>query len=257
METIVTNTNTSSIIQNQDIIRKTDNGITTNRYNCWNFIPKRYINEEHISSEYYREEPAAILRKYKNTNPNLTYSETVSNHYTEKLERRFGFKDLVISTRQISPNSAIISEEIDVSRADHISIDCTGINMEYGSIELSILDNTDEIPVLPNQSLFVHKEKLWYDKETRFLQDLTQPVVLYEDNKPISRDYASLSIDDFQSHTYALSYTAAQDYCSYKPVSNAIMVKAIIRQYESPPFIGIQNLIVHKYGETIEWNLKQ
>lgn len=254
MEILFIDTNTSGMIQPATIVTKTEQGLVTNRNNCWKFIPEERLKEERSYTEYYSDEPPVTVSLKKDVNPALAYSDTAGPHYTEKLEQRFGFRDLVISTKQAAPASVIVSDTIDVSRAASLFVSGTVINPDAGSIEVSILDNTDEYPVLLNQSVSIIKEKLFYGQELRFILDTTCPYVLYEDDLPVSKDYLSLSPEQFDRHTYALSYTAAEPTTVYVPSDTVIRLKIVIRQYKKDSFISLRDVTIHKTGETISWN---
>ena len=254
MEVLFIDTNTSGIIQPGTVVAQTEQGLVTNRNQCWKFIPEERLWEERSYSGYYTEEPPASLHLERDQNLALAYSDTVGQQYTEKMEQRFGFRDLFISTKQTAPASVIVSDAIDVSRAASLFVTGTVINPEAGSIEVSVLDNTDEYPILLNQSGSIIKEKLFYGRDLRFIIDLTQPYILYEDNIPVSKDYLSLTSAQFDQHTYALSYQTAEPTTVYIPSSSSIRLKIIVRQYSKDIFITLQDVTVHKTGETISWN---
>ena len=255
MEVTLINRNTASIIPNQFIAKQTDDGIIVNNHNCWKFIPNNQLDTVRQDTEYYTAETMPEKEEKKNNNPYLAYSETVGQQYTEKMEYRFGFRDLLISTKQTANASGLISDLIPVKSGTKLTVTMDIENPEAGSIELSVLDNTDEIPILYNNSRAVLKERLFYYIPTRFIPDNNQPIVLYEDDMPVSKDYNLLTIEDFQSHKYTLSYTALDDALSYTAVSNKIQFKIIIRQYDADTFIKIHHFVVHKDKETLTWNL--
>ena len=257
MELLLTNTNTNTAIRNDQIIRNTDTGIVVNNSNCWKFIPAENVKQDKIYSEHYTVELPTAKKVYNNYNPYLAQSDISGQNYQEKLECRFGFQQLSVSTRKSAAASAMLSEKIDTSRTERITIDCEIIHPDIGAVEIYIIDHNDEIPILPNQEQHVERERLFFGEDTRFPINQKQEIVLYEDNKQITRDYLGLTARDFQKHIYTLSYTADGNYAEYKPIGDKIAIKIILRQYAESPLFIIDNLIVHKYGETPVWNLQQ
>ena len=257
MEFTLINKDTSTFIPTSSIVQQEENYIIVNTNNCWKLIPASSIKEERDYPEYFEKDNVPDMDIKKDYNTALAYSDSVETQYVEKLEYRFGFKDLHITTRQAAPVSGIISMPIPVEEAEQITVNCTIQNQDTGSVEFSILDNTDEIPILPNNSRAIIKERLFFGIPTRFIIDQTKPTVLYEDNIITSKDYTNLTVNDFQDHIYALSYTTIEDSSFYKPASNQIKIKIIIRQYDITQSLSIEDLIIHKHGETLTWNSNQ
>lgn len=257
MEVTLINRDTASILPVQTIVEQSEDGLVVNNRNCWKLVPADRVESVYADTEYYRPEPIPEKQEKKNDNPFLAYSEEVNRQYTEKMEYRFGFQDLVISTKQTAAASGMISNPINISANTDIMIDLDIENPQAGSVEISILDNTDEIPVLYNRTRTVIKERLFYGIPTRFVPDYDQDIVLYEDNIPVSKDYTLLSVDDFQNHVYTISYTAVDNRLEYRPTSGRIRIKIIIRQYDADTFIRINHCVIHKSKETLTWNSNQ
>ena len=257
MEVTLINRNTASIIPTQSIVEQTDDGVVVNIHNCWKLIPTEQVGSEYQDTEYYTAEPLPIKKEKTDYNPFLAYSESPETQYTEKMEYRFGFHGLQISTKQTAAASGIISNPISVATDIKVTVTAEIENPEAGSVEISVLDNTDEIPILYNGSRAILKERLFYGVPTRFIPNQDQPVVLYEDNLPVTKDYTLLSPEEYQNHIYTLSYTALNDALYYKPVSNKIQLKIVIRQYDTDTFIAVQHILLHKDKEPLTWNLNQ
>ena len=257
MEVTLINRDTASILLPQTIVEQTDDGFIVNNHNCWKLIPVKRVESVYEDSEYYKTDPIPEKQEKKNNNPFLAYSEEVNQQYTEKMEYRFGFQDLVISTKQTAKASGIISNPISISYDTDIAIELNIENQQAGSIEVSILDNTDEVPILYNHDCNIIKEQLFYGVPTRFVPDNHRDIILYEDNIPVSKDYILLSVHDFQEHTYTISYTAIDDRLTYCPISDKIRIKIIMRQYDADTFIKINHCVIHKSKETLTWNSNQ
>ena len=247
------NLNTGAPVQDGTIRSITDNGIITNTRNSWKLIPHDQLQQESANTGAWKKEPVTEHRQVSD-NPFLFNSENPDSLYTENIEYRFGFTDLVFSTQQAAAASALVTQEIDVAGTEYIEVFCSVINQDAGSVEIYIVDNIDEIPILPNQDRTVIKERLFYNMDTRFIVDASQPVTLYQDHKIIQQSYASLTPQQLQSNLYTLSYTAAGEPFRYKPAANKIRLKLICRQYKEAPLIMVQNLFIKKYGGTATWN---
>ena len=257
MEFLLTNKMTATVIKDNQIVSQTDAGGVQNTANCWKFIPTENIKQDKIYTEYYSAEAVPVRNINTDMNPYLANSDTVTDSYQERIETRFGFKDLKISTRIAAPTSVILSNPIDVTYADHITIECEIENEEAGAAEFYIIDRTDEIPILSNQSRHIIKERLFLEEDTRFPVNTTKDITLYEDDWESKKAYSSLTAKDFKKHIYTLTYTTDRDYSEYKPVGDAITVKIIIRQYAVDKLFKIKNFIIHKHGDTPVWNLQQ
>lgn len=256
MEQSYKNKNTSSFIKENDIIRTDNNDLIVSNKNCWKLIPADEVEFENSYSEYYNTEQNIKRVLHRKEKPFLAYKDNTSGNYTEKIERRFGFRNLSISTKQAAKTSVIISDNINVNNISYITISCLLENKDNGSLEISIIDNNDEIPILPNGVKWVYKEKLFYDQNTRFFINNNKPITLYEDNAVCSKLYTDLTMDDFKNHTYTLTYVALGDVVKYKPVTDKIQLKLVIRQYTEYPLFTVKGCMVNNYGGVIDWNLK-
>ena len=253
MEFIYTNKGSEHIIHQHNIVQQTQNGIVVNNNDCWRFVPDTMIQQETVQKGL---SPYVSSENQQDHNQLLAYSDSVSQQYTENIEYRFGFKDLSVSTKKMAPVSGIISDFINVSGAEYITLTGEIYNTEYGSIEVSILDNTDEIPILlddPKKIPEIFKEQLFYQQNLRFIP-IGNSIILYEDDIVSDKDYASLTEKDFKEHRYTVSYRTSKDAFYFNTVSDKIRIKIVLRQYAEDNWIELHNLIIHKFGETLQWN---
>ena len=255
MEFTLINKDTASIINPGNIVQRTDDNVIVNTNDCWKLVTN--LQEEKTYPEYFKEENPDKPEYRKNHNPALAYSDDAESQYTENLEYRFGFHNLFIGTKKMAPVSGAISMPINVTAGKKITITCTILNSDAGSVEFYIVDNTDEIPIMPNSFSNITREQLFFGLPTRFIIDQNQPVVLYEDNVLVSKDYTELSAKDFQDHLYTISYIPLENVVEYIPTSDKIRIKVIIRQYDTVMPIAVKDLVIHKYGEALQWNLNQ
>ena len=251
------NTDTASLIKESQILQETDDGIVVKLESSWKLIPGKAVEEETTNNDYFIDEAPAFKKQDKDPDPYLANSQNADTPYTEKLERRFGFTDLTFSTKTTAPVSGICSNPIDVKDVSYFTVDADVTGLETGSVELSVIDNMDEIPILWNNNWTVYKEKLFPEQPTRFLIDPEQSVILYEDNLVSKKEYTTLSAQDFQNHTYAITYTAIKDPCRYYPVSDTVRLKILIRQYyDAAPYVSVGHLVMKQHGVTPQWNSK-
>ncbi len=257
MEFLLTDKMTAAVIKDDQIVSQTDAGIVQNTADCWKFIPTKNIKQDKIYTEYYTAEAVPVRNINADMNPYLANSDPITNIYKERLETRFGFKNLKISTRIAAPTSVILSNPIDVTYTDYVTIECEIENEEAGTAEFYIIDRTDEIPILPNRSQQIIKERIFLEEDTRFPVNTEKNITLYEDNWESQKAYSSLTAEDFKNHVYALTYTTDHDYSEYTPIGNTITIKIIIRQYAADKLFKIKNFMLHKHGDTPAWNLQQ
>ena len=247
MNTIYINKNTNNIIDPNSIISYGEGDIIVNNNNCWQLIPEKELKKQQIYTEYYPEEHVPVKKK-------RTDSSAV---YTDNLEYCIGFTDFTVCTRKPSESSGIVSKEIPVDNVSYLTV--SGDIVGDGSVEYWILDGANEIPILPEDSNTVYKEKLFCDLNTetivtRFPIYQVQGIkpVLYEDNIALSKDYKELQPEDFNNHIYYLTYTAAGNSQKYIPYTDKIRLKVIVRQYTPEP-VFVKHIMLHKYGGSVLW----
>ena len=256
-ETIYTNLDTASLIKEGQIVEETDDGIVVKLQSSWKLVPEASIEKETMPEGYFTDEAPAFKNQDKDSDPYLINSNASGTPYTEKLERRFGFTDLTLCIKKTAPVSGICSNPIDMKDVSYFTIEAEVTGLETGSVEMSVIDNLDEVPILWNNDWTVCKEKLFPEQPTRFLIDTEQPVILYEDNLISKKEYTTLSAQDFQDHTYTITYTAAKDPCRYYPLSDSVRLKVLIRQYyDAAPYISVGHLVIQQHGVKPQWNSK-
>jgi len=248
--------NTSSLIDENSVVRDSDRGLVINKQTSWRLIPKKDIEEEEWYDEYFEEEEPVERKKGREHNPYLAYSEPLSFHYTDNVERRYGFEDLLICTKQAAPVSCVVSEPIDTENAAELKVTCSIDNEDSGAVEFYVIDNSDKVSILPNNSKKVSREKLFYNQDLRFLPDTSKEMILYEDNFETYKQYKELTEDDFNEHTYAMSYTAVGEVNTYEPTGDYVQLAVVLRQYDTDKTIRVNTIAVHQSGDLLEWNLK-
>ena len=256
MNTILLNKNTNAVIKQSDIVAQDESGIVINRHDYWQFIPDNNIEKEEIYDEYFPEEDKIALNEKKKYD--IASAKTAYTAYTEVAEYRIGFEDFTICTQTLQPYSGLISKKIDVSGSSYISLTAVSHNIENGAVEFYIIDGTAEIPIFPENSTMVINEKLFYGLDTRFPIDYIngEEPILFEDNNALDKSYTQLSAEDFKAHRYTLTYLPPEFTKQHVPASNAIQIKAVIRQYGDQQ-VYVDHILLKKYGVKLPWTSEQ
>ena len=253
MEIQFINKNTSAILRDNVVQSQSDHGIVIHTDNSWKFIPAQEIEKQNIYDELVLQEPLPIQPVSMDTDPYLISDNTEHTSYVEKAEYRFGFSDLFFLNRQTAIASGIISDPVNIRGGDYITVSCES-ETEAGSIEIYIVEGTEETPILPEGCIQVEKEKLFYNQNTRFIVNTNEPVKLYQDDKLLSKDYTDITPEQFHEHTYTLSYIAMGTPDRYVPIGDTVRIKIIIRQYHNLPMVRIHYLAINQYGGNLLWN---
>ena len=254
---ILINNKTNSIIDAEKIFNKNENGIIVSNNNCLKGVPAENIKiqNEYEDNYYYSRENVPEQEFRVKTQPFYDTENEIKDGYVEKAHYRFGIKNIDFCNKTFYKNCAIISEYINVSNVDYITISSKEEAGFNSSVEYYIIDGTSEVPVLPEGIETVKNEKLFYGESTRFIVNNTQyNTELYEDDILSNKSYVDLTSNDFEQHEYTLSYIPGSDTHKYIPNNNNIKIKMIIRNYGtnfSP--VVVSGVTVNKYGGSPEW----
>lgn len=244
----LTNLKTGKSISDENLALYLGEGALLKNKKCIKYIPETDLKREII----------ADAGTYSNNEevPEIDSLNSASGSYTEKAVYRFGLENLKFQNVEYDKVSAIISEPIEVVDADYITLEATESPKFNSAAEYYILDETlNEAPILPIGTGKIEMEKLFYGLPTRFLVDSEKETpILFEDGKPTSKNYFSLSFLDFSEHEYYLSYYPyIEKTYRYVPSSSTIRVKIIIRNFTdmfSP--VSIKNIKIRLWKDTEE-----
>ena len=253
---MLVNKKTGLEINENTVYSKDSNGITIKNYNCFKFIPWEDIEERYTKSreEYYSGEQVPDFHKQKIDHKFHSSEDEPESFYTEKARYRFGIKNIKFYERKFDKASAVCSEPVDVDGIEYISLSIKAEQCYNSSVEFYVLDGAVEQPILPEGTIEVKQEKLFYGLGTRFVAD-NSTVVLYEDGKPCSKNYLGISFSDYLEHEYTIDYVPLEPVYDYRPENNNIKIKMIIRNYTdmySPAVIA--GVTVNKHGGELTWN---
>ena len=166
---------------------------------------------------------------------------------------QFGIDGISMSYQTVSNKAAFVSDYIDIGTIhdiNTISLEASEYVPEHTSIEYYIIDGNKTIPIINRSINYIEEELLFPNIPTRF--------PIKNNSYVIKKNFEEINIDindiDFSNKNdiYTISYAPAIE--SYKPESQKLKVKAILRRYLddiSAPYIHSIKLI--KSGGGLIW----
>lgn len=256
MADILTNNITSQDIDSSRIVSESDKGVTYTDKKSWLFVPNESIQKSIITPDgyFYTAEDPVSIKKLSEADPYLNNLSEIESVYVERAQYKFGLEFIDSYILDPYKDSAIISKPINLGNFSYITLSVNE-ELENASAEYYILSGNSEIPILPEEISIVEKEKLFFNLLPRFSINQTQadPVVFQENNQ-IEKKYTDLSFKDFEQYNYYLTYVPAGDTHKVIPSSSTIRVKIVLRKRTADAWCKIKNVIINKYGGTLEWN---
>lgn len=253
----LTNKYTGFVIEKNNIISKTENGVVSKDKNCWKYIPEKYLKEEKELLEIKRE--SIPLKKNTDRVGEFFVENGKAENSVEKRRAYAIVTDISFERRIYEKNSAFISKPIDVSNCAYIEIGADR-DIKYSDLlEISILDGIDEYPILPisNSSKIDVVEKLFFMMDTRFPIDHSNIYSVYKGTEDVGQiDISSITQDMFEENNYYIKYTPANTdyYEKYKPKNNTIKVKAVLRSENTlEEKQGVQAIRLFRFGGAPQW----
>lgn len=172
----------------------------------------------------------------------ITASDITSN--TEKYYAYyFGINTLEIANKEFYDKCAYVSPAMNVNIGSVLSLKADFTEGKYGSVEFSIIDGINEIPILPESQKEIRNEKVFYQLPVRFN---TNEYKFYEDLTYIGSNMGELPFK--QGRTYTVDYVPAAG-GSHTAAHNSVRVKAIARMHKqgaAAPQINSITLIERK-----------
>lgn len=230
---------TGNTIDDNSIISNTNSGIISVSDNSWKYTPADQVSDDNTD---------IIDNSYNAT-------DLLDKSITEEtvLDYAFSLNNIKIQNKSIKNVYGIVSNDISLNNFSYLKIDANILENDNSSYELSIIDGSTDIPILPISCTQVNNEKLIQNMSTRFYIDTSYSVNIKKNGVYYSNNYTSFDKSLLSSSdVYTISYTPLNSY--KKTVSNSIIrLKLIIRIYDKgyPP--SISNIILKKYGGTLEW----
>jgi len=230
---------TGNVINDDSIVSNNTSGIVSVSDNSWKYTPADQLSNDDTN---------IIDDSYNAT-------ELLNRNTTEEtiLDYSFSLNNIKIQNKSIKNVYGIVSNDIVLNNFSYLKVDADILENDSSSYELSIIDGSTDIPILPVSYTQVNNEKLIQNIGTRFNIDTSYSINIKKNGVYYSNNYTTFDKNLLSSSdVYTISYTPLNPY--KKTVSNNIIrLKLIIRIYNNgyPP--SISNIVLKKYGGTLEW----
>lgn len=216
------------------------------------YTPGELINAKMINAEGgYQESSMPSIPGVADASP---YDSTVPEYKQQLVHCRrytFGIDSVKAVSSSPNNNNGFISKEIDLHQCSYIELSAkTG---GEGNIEYSIIDGTQETPILPVEQTIVVKEKLFFGLGTRFEPDKTRPITIYKDGKETSIPFEQLGSLNADG-AYSISYTPVKSSHIYYPQNQNIKIKVVQRCENGTP-ATINDLVILRHGGGNIWSM--
>ncbi len=256
MADILTNNITNEEIDSDRIISESNNGVVYSNKKSWLFVPGNNVNRKNIIPDgfYYKSEDLVDYDKKDEIDPYLNNINEVENTYVEKAHYKMGLEFLDSYSIDAYKTSAILSKPIDLGNFSYITLSVIQELLDT-SVEYYILSGNEEIPILPEGTNLIEKERLFFNLSPRFIinQSSQEPIVFQENNQ-IEKNYTELTFKDFEQNDYYLTYVPGGEAIKVIPSSSTIRVKIVLRKRSTDSWCKIKSVVINKYGGTLEWN---
>ncbi len=226
---------TAQHIPDEAVVKETDNGLLYFEGNSWKYLTK---------NEYKVLEDGAYgtRRVGRRTYADLPENEIVPAEKTSTKSFRyytnfFGLNELVIGDRKFYKTSGLITEDIAVKKGKPVRLKADMRQQDFTSVEFSIIDGTEEIPILLNGETKVVDEKVFFNCGTRMKGE---DKIYRRDFQPLTREPDNN--DFFSDSILTVSYTPNSQYQTYIPKHDTVKVKVVIRVYNGAITPEISNL---------------
>lgn len=202
-----------------------------------------------------------ITEDVADNNTNIQLKQDISSMLPEESENGMDRYVYVIGIDSVNVEKRIpykacgyITSEISVGSCSYIELSVKR-NNESASIEYSILDNGNEIPIVPVEQDKITNEKIFPGLPLRFTPTAGSLVIKKDGVE------TTLTIEEYKSLSnlrYGEGYTA--DYIpsvgssKYIPIGDKIKVKIVERCGNSLPSV-ISSIVINKYGGKKVWNI--
>ena len=185
---------------------------------------------------------------------NITTDENLIVGATKYYYYLFGIDAIAAEYVNIYDTCGFISKEINIGKLnsnEHLSI-YTDESIERGSIEYSLINGSEIIPILPENETQAVDEKIFYKSPTRFAVDTKYPVVIKKNNEIVDMSlYNAINSND---GVYTVTYTPVINAIS-SLINGTVKIKVIIRSYDTNHLTFIKSIKIKKYGGNNLWTI--
>lgn len=209
-----------------------------------------YITVKNAELDIYFEEMRAIeltliinaynyvtsQENYLINKDNFSFLDDLNNLYTDRVlypDKQtyyyylFGIDDIKIQLVEEKDKGVFISKNIKIEELKE-NQNLTFSSVFNGNIEFSLIDGSNEIPLLPEEQEIITDEVIFYNTPTRFTVDITKEVIIKKDGNKTNLSLQEALKIDSPENIYTVSYTPIYTPITY--INNSeIKIKAILR----------------------------
>lgn len=209
-----------------------------------------YITVKNAELDIYFEEMRAIeltliinaynyvtsQENYLINKDNFSFLDDLNNIYTDRVlypDKQtyyyylFGIDDIKIQLVEEKDKGVFISKNIKIEELKE-NQNLTFSSVFNGNIEFSLIDGSNEIPLLPEEQEIITDEVIFYNTPTRFTVDITKEVIIKKDGNKTNLSLQEALKIDSPENIYTVSYTPIYTPITY--INNSeIKIKAILR----------------------------
>lgn len=217
------------------------------------YVPGDIIDSKVANADNgYQEASMPQAPSFSNSAP---YDSTIPEYKGDTIQCRkyvLGIDSIKVLKSTPSAVNGFISKEIDLGQCSYIKLSAKTTG--NGNIEYSIIDGTQETPILPVELKTVIKEKVFFGLDTRFKPDMLQPITIYRDGQKTNLTYEQLKALDTTS-TYHISYTPLKSAHVYYPLNKNVKIKVVQRNDGEEVPASINSLVILRYGGDRLWTM--
>lgn len=166
----------------------------------------------------------------------------------------FGVDSIFAEYVSVYDTCGFVSKDIyigSLNTNEHLTL-YTEESVERGSIEYSIINGSEVIPILPENQTQVVDEKIFYKCPTRFTVDTAYDVTVKLNGEVVNTTlYDAINTN---STGYTVTYTPVINTIS-SLINENVKIKAVIRSYDTIMPTFINTIKIKKYGGNNLWTV--
>lgn len=226
-------TNGGTSIDTDNIVYKDNDGILEETAKTWRYVPYSEIKEE------------------SNTIPDSTYGLLDDTDTTTKERAEYAYTVTMQGyQREEASVCGLVTKQIPLSNCRSLTLETEMEIPDGASIEFTILDGSNEIPILPKDIKKVVHERIFNGQDTRFQEDTSQSYTFYKNGTEIF----SIKDEDLSdsSVVYTVSYVPMNAW-KIVPSSTSIRLRIIMYPDLNGNMPKITSVTLYKQGSELAW----